>query len=222
MSNRPVGRPMGGRRMNRMGGGEKAKDFRGTIQKLLKYMSVYKVEAFFVLIFAVGGTVFNIVGPKILGKATTEIFNGLVSKVSGGDGMDFQKIGTILLTALGLYLASSLCSLIQGYLMTGISQKTTYRLRKDISEKINKMPMNYFDTKPFGDVLSRVTNDVDTLGQSLNTSATQMITSVTTIIGVLIMMLSISPLMTSDCNIDSSGFCFVYFNNHETLSGIFP
>ena len=196
MSNRPVGRPMGGRRMNRMGGGEKAKDFRGTIQKLLKYMSVYKVEAFFVLIFAVGGTVFNIVGPKILGKATTEIFNGLVSKVSGGDGMDFQKIGTILLTALGLYLASSLCSLIQGYLMTGISQKTTYRLRKDISEKINKMPMNYFDTKPFGDVLSRVTNDVDTLGQSLNTSATQMITSVTTIIGVLIMMLSISPLMT--------------------------
>lgn len=196
MSNRPVGRPMGGRRMNRMGGGEKAKDFRGTIQKLLKYMSVYKVEAFFVLIFAVGGTVFNIVGPKILGKATTEIFNGLVSKVSGGDGMDFQKIGTILLTALGLYLASSLCSLIQGYLMTGISQKTTYRLRKDISEKINKMPMNYFDTKPFGDVLSRVTNDVDTLGQSLNTSATQMITSVTTIVGVLIMMLSISPLMT--------------------------
>ena len=196
MSNRPAGRPMGGRRMNRMGGGEKAKDFRGTIQKLLKYMSVYKVEAFFVFIFAVGGTVFNIVGPKILGKATTEIFNGLVSKVSGGDGMDFQKIGTILLTALTLYLASSLCSLIQGYLMTGISQKTTYRLRKDISEKINKMPMNYFDTKPFGDVLSRVTNDVDTLGQSLNTSATQMITSVTTIIGVLIMMLSISPLMT--------------------------
>ena len=196
MSNRPAGRPMGGRRMNRMGGGEKAKDFRGTIQKLLKYMSVYKVEAFFVFIFAVGGTVFNIVGPKILGKATTEIFNGLVSKVSGGDGMDFQKIGTILLTALTLYLASSLCSLIQGYLMTGISQKTTYRLRKGISEKINKMPMNYFDTKPFGDVLSRVTNDVDTLGQSLNTSATQMITSVTTIIGVLIMMLSISPLMT--------------------------
>ena len=159
-------------------------------------MSVYKVEAFFVFIFAVGGTVFNIVGPKILGKATTEIFNGLVSKVSGGDGMDFQKIGTILLMAMTLYLASSLCSLIQGYLMTGISQKTTYRLRKDISEKINKMPMNYFDTKPFGDVLSRVTNDVDTLGQSLNTSATQMITSVTTIIGVLIMMLSISPLMT--------------------------
>ena len=196
MSNRPAGRPMGGRRMNRMGGGEKAKDFRGTIQKLLKYMSVYKVEAFFVFIFAVGGTVFNIVGPKILGKATTEIFNGLVSKVSGGDGMDFQKIGTILLMAMTLYLASSLCSLIQGYLMTGISQKTTYRLRKDISEKINKMPMNYFDTKPFGDVLSRVTNDVDTLGQSLNTSATQMITSVTTIIGVLIMMLSISPLMT--------------------------
>ena len=141
-------------------------------------MSVYKVEAFFVFIFAVGGTVFNIVGPKILGKATTEIFNGLVSKVSGGDGMDFQKIGTILLTAMTLYLASSLCSLIQGYLMTGISQKTTYRLRKDISEKINKMPMNYFDTKPFGDVLSRVTSGSTAWRRPR------------------IMMLSISPLMT--------------------------
>lgn len=139
---------------------------------------------------------FDIVGPKILGKATTEIYNGLVSKVSGGSGMDFGRIGQILLMTLGLYLISALCSFIQGYLMTGVSQKTTYRLRKEISEKINRMPMNYFDTKPVGEVLSRVTNDIDTLGQSLNQSATQMITSVTTLIGVLAMMLSISPLMT--------------------------
>ena len=151
---------------------------------------------FFIVIFAICGTAFTIVGPKILGKATTEIFNGLVSKVSGGSGMDFDKIGQILLMTLGLYLISALCSFIQGYLMTGVSQKTTYRLRKEISEKINRMPMNYFDTKPVGEVLSRVTNDIDTLGQSLNQSATQMIQSVTTIIGVLIMMLTISPLMT--------------------------
>lgn len=150
----------------------------------------------FIVIFAICGTVFDIVGPKILGKATTEIYNGLVSKVSGGSGMDFGRIGQILLMTLGLYLISALCSFIQGYLMTGVSQKTTYRLRKEISEKINRMPMNYFDTKPVGEVLSRVTNDIDTLGQSLNQSATQMITSVTTLIGVLAMMLSISPLMT--------------------------
>ena len=139
------------------------------------------MQMFFIVIFAICGTAFNIVGPKILGKATTEIFNGLVSKVSGGNGMDFDKIGQILLMTLGLYLISALCSFIQGYLMTGVSQKTTYRLRKEISEKINRMPMNYFDTKPVGEVLSRVTNDIDTLGQSLNQSATQMITSVTTI-----------------------------------------
>jgi ATP-binding cassette subfamily B multidrug efflux pump len=159
-------------------------------------MSVYKVQMLFVAVFAVCGTVFNIVGPKILGKATTEIFNGLVSKVSGGSGMDFGKIGQILLITLGLYVVSALCSFIQGMIMTGISQKTTYRLRKDITEKVNRMPMDYFDTKPVGEVLSRVTNDVDTLGQSLNQSATQLITSVTTLIGVLVMMLSISPLMT--------------------------
>ena len=176
--------------------GEKAKDFKGTIKKLIKYMSAFKVHMIFVAVFAICGTVFNIAGPKILGKATTEIFNGLVSKVSGGNGMDFGKIGQILLVTLGLYVISALCSFIQGIIMTGVSQKTTYRLRKEISEKINRMPMNYFDTKPVGEVLSRVTNDVDTLGQSLNQSATQMITSVTTIIGVLIMMLSISPLMT--------------------------
>lgn len=176
--------------------GEKAKDFRGTILRLVRYMSTYKIHMLFVVVFAVCGTVFNIVGPKILGQATTEIFNGLVSKVSGSSGMDFGKIGTILLRALALYLVSAMCTFIQGILMTGISQKTTYRLRKEISEKVHKMPMNYFETKPVGEVLSRVTNDVDTLGQSLNQSATQMITSVTTIIGVLVMMLSISPLMT--------------------------
>ena len=190
--------------MPRMGGhgahggmpGEKAKDFKGTLKKLFKYMGAFKVHMIFVAVFAVCGTVFNIAGPKILGKATTEIFNGLVSKVSGGSGMDFGRIGQILLMTLGLYLISALCSFIQGLIMTGVSQKTTYRLRKEISEKINRMPMNYFDTKPVGEILSRVTNDVDTLGQSLNQSATQLITSVTTIIGVLVMMLSISPLMT--------------------------
>lgn len=178
------------------GTSEKAKDFKGTLKKLLHYMSAFKIQMAFIVVFAICGTVFNIVGPKILGKATTEIFHGLVSKVSGGSGMNFEKIGQILLMTLGLYLISALCSFIQGYLMTGVSQKTTYRLRKEISEKINRMPMDYFDTKPIGEVLSRVTNDVDTLGQSLNQSATQMITSVTTLIGVLIMMLSISPLMT--------------------------
>lgn len=176
--------------------GEKAKDFKGTIKKLIKYMNAFKFHMLSVTVFAICGTVFNILGPKILGKATTEIFNGLVSKVSGGSGMDFGKIGQSLLLTLGLYVISALCSFIQGIIMTGVSQKTTYRLRKEISEKINRMPMNYFDTKPVGEVLSRVTNDVDTLGQSLNQSATQLITSVTTLIGVLVMMLSISPLMT--------------------------
>ena len=191
MSRHGMKGPHGGMR-----GGAKAKDFKGSLKKLVKYMSVYKVQMLFVAGFAVCGTVFNIVGPKILGKATTEIFNGLVSKVSGGSGMDFGKIGQILLITLGLYVVSALCSFIQGMIMTGISQKTTYRLRKDITEKVNRMPMDYFDTKPVGEVLSRVTNDVDTLGQSLNQSATQLITSVTTLIGVLVMMLSISPLMT--------------------------
>ncbi|HJA64678.1 multidrug ABC transporter ATP-binding protein [Lachnoclostridium sp. An169] len=179
-----------------MHGGEKAKDFKGTLKKLVKYMSVFKVHMFFVAVFAICGTIFNIVGPKILGQATTEIFNGLVSKVSGGSGIDFGAVGRILLMTLALYGISALCSFIQGILMTGVSQKTTYRMRKEISEKVNRIPMNYFDTKPVGEILSRVTNDVDTLGQSLNQSATQLITSVTTMIGVLVMMLSISPLMT--------------------------
>ena len=175
---------------------EKAKDFKSTMKKLMAYLSVYKIGIFFVIVFAIGSTIFNIVGPKILGKATTEIFKGLVRKVSGGAGIDFDKIAHIVLTLLCLYLTSAVFSFVQGYIMTGVSQKLTYRLRKEISEKINRLPMNYFDKQTHGEVLSRITNDIDTLSQSLNQSAAQVITSVTTIIGVLIMMLSISPLMT--------------------------
>ena len=175
---------------------EKAKDVKGTMKKLMAYLSAYKIGIFFVIVFAIGSTIFNIVGPKILGKATTEIFKGLVRKVSGGSGIDFDKIAHIVLTLLCLYLTSAVFSFVQGYIMTGVSQKLTYRLRKEISEKINRLPMNYFDKQTHGEVLSRITNDVDTLSQSLNQSATQVITSTTTIIGVLIMMLSISPLMT--------------------------
>lgn len=188
--------PMGHGPHGGMGAGEKAKDFKGTIKKLSKYLSAYKIGLIFVLLFAIGSTIFNIAGPKILGKATTEIFIGLVGKVSGGTGINFGKIAEILIFLMCLYVLSAVFSFIQGYVMTGISQKLTYRLRKEISEKINRMPMNYFDTRTHGEVLSRVTNDVDTLSQSLNQSATQIITSFTTIIGVLIMMLSISPLMT--------------------------
>lgn len=176
--------------------GEKAKDFKGTAKQLLKYMGRYKIGLVFVILFAVGGTIFNIVGPKILGRATTEIFNGLVSKVSGTGGIDFTKIGRILLLLLGLYLLSGLLTFIQGIIMTGIIQKICYRFRADISTKINRMPMKYFESKPVGEVLSRITNDVDTLGQGLNQSVTQLISSITTLIGVLIMMLSISPAMT--------------------------
>ena len=179
-----------------MGSGEKAKDFKGTIRKLLKYLGSYKIGLGFVVLFAIGGTIFNIVGPKILGKATTEIFNGLVDKVSGGAGIDFEKIGRILIFLLCLYLISAAFSFVQGFIMTGITQKLTYKFRKELSEKIDRMPMNYFDIRTHGEILSRITNDVDTLSQSLNQSATQLITSVTTIIGVLVMMLSISPLMT--------------------------
>ena len=195
MSKRQGG-PMGGDPHGGMGAGEKAKDFKGTIRKLMKYLSEYKIGLIFVLLFAIGSTIFNIAGPKILGKATTEIFTGLVGKVSGGSGIDFEKIAHILIFLMCLYVTSAIFSFIQGYIMTGVSQKLTYRLRKEISEKINRMPMNYFDTRTHGEVLSRVTNDIDTLSQSLNQSATQIITSFTTIIGVLIMMLSISPLMT--------------------------
>ena len=173
---------------------ERAKDFKGTMKKLLGYLGKYRIALAMVAVFAVGSTVFNIIGPKILGNATTEIFNGLVGKVSGGAGIDFDAIGKILLTLLCLYACSALFAFIQGYIMTGISQKMTYRMRKEISEKISRM--NYFDKMTHGEVLSRITNDVDTLSMSLNQSATQLITSVTMILGVLVMMLSISPLMT--------------------------
>ena len=176
--------------------GEKAKDFKGTTRKILSYIGRYKIAIVLVMICAVAGTVFNIVGPKVLSKATTEIFNGLVSKVSGGAGIDFHKIGVILLILLGLYCVSALFSFIQGFIMSGISQKLSFRMRKEISEKINRMPLAYFESKTVGEVLSRITNDVDTFGMSLNQSITTLITSVTTLIGVFIMMMTISPLMT--------------------------
>ena len=189
---KPRGGPMGHGRMP----GEKAKDFKGSMKKLAKYLSAYKISLLLVLIFAVGSTVFSIVGPKILGNATTEIFNGLVSKISGGAGIDFAKVGRILLFLLGMYAVSALFSYIQSFLMTGVTQKVTYQLRKAISEKIQRMPMKYFDSKTHGEVLSRVTNDIDTLSQSMNQSVIQIITSITTVVGVLIMMFSISWLMT--------------------------
>ncbi len=175
---------------------EKAKDFKGTMKKLMGYLTQYKIGLLLVVIFAIGSTIFNIAGPKILGKATTELFHGLINKVSGGSGIDFDKIAKILIGLMCLYVCSALFSFFQGYIMTGVSQKLTYRMRKEISEKIDRLPMGYFDKMTHGEILSRITNDVDTLSQSLNQSATQVITSVATIIGVLVMMLSISPLMT--------------------------
>jgi len=176
--------------------GEKAKNFRGTAKKLLQYMGRYKIGVFAVLIFAIASTVFGITGPKILGNATTELFKGLVEKVTGTGEINFGRIGEILLFLLAIYLFSALCSFIQSYIMTGITQKICFRFREDISQKINRMPMKYFESRTVGEVLSRITNDVDTLGQGLNQSVTQLITSVTMLIGILVMMLSISPVMT--------------------------
>lgn len=194
MSSENTGRPRG--RMGRGMTGEKAKDFKGTIKKLLVYLGNYRAGIVVVLIFAIGSTVFNIIGPKVLGKATTELAGGLMAKVNGTGGLDFTKIGSILLFALGLYVISALFSFVQGWIMTGVTQKVCYRMRKEISEKIDRMPMRYFESRTVGEVLSRITNDVDTLGQGLNQSITQLITSVSTMIGVLVMMLTISPLMT--------------------------
>lgn len=176
--------------------GEKAKDFKGTIRKLIVYLGNFRIGVIVVLIFAIGSTVFNIVGPKILGTATTELAGGLMAKISGTGGIDFAAIGRILLLVMGLYGCSAIFSFVQGWIMTGITQKVCYRMRREISEKINRMPMKYFESRTVGEVLSRITNDVDTLGQGLNQSITQLITSVSTMIGVLVMMLSISPLMT--------------------------
>ncbi len=188
--------PMGGHGKN-VGHNVKAKDFKGTTKKLIKdYLSGYKIALIIVLIFAIGSTIFTIVGPKILGNATTEIFNGIMNKISGGSGIDFGKIGTILITLVSLYVLSALFSFIQGFTMTGVAQKITYRLRQDIAEKINKLPMKYFDKRTHGEVLSIVTNDVDTLSGNLTQSITQIITAICTIIGILIMMFSISWQMT--------------------------
>ena len=191
------------RPVRRMGGpgrgivpGEKAKDFKGTLKKLMKYIGAHRAAVATVVIFAVGSTVFSILGPKVLSQATTEIFTGLMAKLRGAGSIDFAKIGHILLFVLLLYVSSSVFSFIQGWLMSGVTQKICFRMRAEISEKINRMPMKYFESKTVGEVLSRITNDVDTLGQSLSQSITQLITSVTTVIGIIVVMLTISPLMT--------------------------
>ena len=179
------------------GPSEKAKDFKGTMKTLLGYLKPFRLHIIVVILFAIGSAAFSVIGPKILGNATTEIFEGLVGKVTGtGNGIDFTKITNILIFLLVLYIVSAVFSFIQGYIMTGVTQKVSYNLRKGISEKINRMPLKYFDKRSHGEVLSRVTNDVDTISQSLNQSMTQVITSVTTLIGVLVMMLSISISMT--------------------------
>lgn len=195
MSN-TVGRGRGPMGRRRGMSGEKAKDFKDAMLRLLKYMERYKFRLIFMVIFAIGGTVFNIIGPKILGKATTELYSGLISKINGGSGIDFDKIIKILFGVMCLYVVSSVLSFIQGFIMTGISNDVTYNLRKDISKKINKIPMKYFESRTHGEILSRITNDVDTLQTGINQSVTQLITSATTLIGVLVMMLSINVWMT--------------------------
>ena len=188
----PMGHGPGGRMMP----GEKPKNLKGTLAKLIAFMGRFKAAIVVVLVFAVGSTIFNIVGPKVLSTATTELFNGIVAKIDGSGGIDFDAIARILVFTLGLYLLSAACSFVQGWIMSSVSQRTCYQLRGAIADKIDRMPMGYFERTSVGDTLSRITNDVDTLGQSLNQGVTQLITSVTTIIGVLIMMLSINPLMT--------------------------
>ncbi len=175
---------------------ETAKDFKGTLKKLIHYISKYKLSLLLVIIFTIGGTVLSIFGPRILGNATTILFEGVVSKINGGPGIDFSKVGEILLFLLFLYIISALFSYIQGFLMSGVTQRLTYRVRKEISEKINRMPIGYFESKTHGEVLSVVTNDVDTLSQNLDQSATQLVSSVATLIGIFIMMLTINISMT--------------------------
>ena len=190
----PMGGPMRGPRGANQ---EKAKDFKGTMGKLLnKYMAKYKWQLIIVIIFAIGGTIFNIVGPKILGNATTEIYTGLTSKITGGSGINFENIANILITLLILYVVSMCFSGIQGFVMTNVSQKVTYKMRNDLVNKINKLPMRYFDKKTNGEVLSIITNDIDTLSTNLNQSITQIISAICTLIGILVMMLSISWQMT--------------------------
>ena len=179
-----------------MGGGEKAKDFKGTISKLVRYSRKYLPAVIVVMVIAVFSTVFNVVCPKVLGKATTALSEGIMRKINGIGGIDFTYIGKILLFCLGLYLLSVLFNFTQGIIMTGVTQKLCYKMRKDVSEKINRMPLKYFESRTYGEVLSRITNDIDTMGNGFNQSITQLITSVSTVIGVFIMMLTISPLMT--------------------------
>lgn len=193
-NNQKKGARMGGH--GPMNPAEKAKDFKGTLKKIIKYLKTYKLSIFFVIIFAIASTVFSIYGPKILGKATTEIFNGIVSKITGTGSIDFSKIGSILAFLLCLYILSTMLSFIQGFIMNGVANKVSYRLRKEISIKINKLPMKFFDKKTHGEILSCVTNDVDTLSQNLSQSLSQIVTSVITLIGILIMMLSINVTMT--------------------------
>ena len=188
--------PMGGGPRGAHGPVEKAKDFNGTIKKLGKTLSKYKIAIIIVMIFAIGSTVFSIVGPKILGNATTEIYTGLMNKINGTGGIDFNKIGKIILWVVGLYGTSALFNLIQSYIMAGVAQKVTYKMRNDLTHKINKLPMKYFDKRTNGEVLSIITNDIDTLSTGLNQSITQIITSICTIIGILVMMFSISWEMT--------------------------
>ena len=188
--------PMGGGPHGGHGPAEKAKDVKGTTKKLANRLSEHKIAIIIVMIFAIGSTIFSIVGPKILGNATTEIYTGLMNKINGTGGIDFAKIGKIILFALGLYAVSALFSMIQSYIMAGVAQKATYKIRNELTEKINKLPMKYFDKKTNGEVLSIISNDVDTLSTGLNQSITQIITSIFTIIGILVMMLSISWEMT--------------------------
>ena len=202
MQKNTTSRPQGPRRGPGHGGppgmmpGEKAKDFKGTIKKLIQYLGGFKYAILAVMIFAAGSTIFNVVGPKVLSKATTELFNGMMAKITGTGGIDFGRIAQIILFLLGLYACSAVFSFVQGWIMTTVSQKISYRFRQEISEKINRMPMKYFESRTVGEILSRITNDVDTLGQSMSQSITTLITSITTLIGTLVMMLSISPLMT--------------------------
>lgn len=188
--------PMGGGPHGGHGPAEKAKDVKGTTKKLANKLSEHKIAIIIVMIFAIGSTIFSIVGPKILGNATTEIYTGLMNKINGTGGIDFAKIGKIILFALGLYAVSALFSMIQSYIMAGVAQKATYKIRNELTEKINKLPMKYFDKRTNGEVLSIISNDVDTLSTGLNQSITQIITSIFTIIGILVMMLSISWEMT--------------------------
>ena len=189
-------RPMGRGGPMAMMKGEKPRDFKGTMRKLLHYLESYKLAIAIVFVFAVASTAYSIVGPKILGNATTELFEGVMAQISGSGGIDFDAIGKTLLLVIGFYVLSTIYSYIQGWIMTGISMKITYRFRRDISQKINRLPFSYFDGTTQGEVLSRITNDVDTVSQTLNQSLSQAITSVTTVIGVLVMMFSISWMMT--------------------------